>query len=550
MSDTSKDRHVICYFGIINLCGIMDTKNSFDSGFSEVIMPLFSHESYTIKTTFNRSLEYKNTYMTDDKGNVIYDEQGNPRHLKTDTFAMINVPSGDNHPLKDYKGKYYQKKFRREVLWDFGDGTTKAGYSAEHSYKKPGRYKITCTFFDINRKAWVNDYSIYVVVKEVLPTILRFDTTKTKSEITCSKVERIAKIEALNSNTIKDDLVVNIKRIFNEEEHDINYEEIGADYKSLTPITFKFMEKYWTLLESNQMLFYNSDKVYSDDLKPTTTFSPKYNEIYGKFFYDDANDNMGISLYQVIPYKNIDDDLKSIKILDPNTSILSHEVENWIEVPINHVYTHDQLPYDVFSVGKRGWFDVFYRNDFIGNPNVFSIFYEIETKNITGELESATNYLNINPLGLTVNVRNNYLDDVRIGMSLDGFLRPMDGETISDSNYFIDQHLYNSLCRGIDLDIYVFPYIVYDENTDIVVDDSMYYIPKDVCITLFPEVKTISGDKNYSFINHGGYIADGEIAQYPKDDYILGIHDWFYRVPLILRKYINIKFKNTLNIVG
>lgn len=66
MSDTSKDRHVICYFGIINLCGIMDTKNSFDSGFSEVIMPLFSHESYTIKTTFNRNLEYKNTYITDD----------------------------------------------------------------------------------------------------------------------------------------------------------------------------------------------------------------------------------------------------------------------------------------------------------------------------------------------------------------------------------------------------------------------------------------------------------------------------------------------------
>lgn len=550
MSDTSKDRHVICYFGIINLCGIMDTKNSFGSGYSEVIMPLFSHESYTIKTTFNRNLEYKNTYMTDENGNVIYDEQGNPRHLKTDTFAMINVPNGENHPLKDYKGKYYQKKFRREVLWDFGDGTTKTGYSAEHSYKKPGRYKITCTFFDINRKAWVNDYSIYVVVKEVLPTILRFDTTKTKSEITCSKVERIAKIEALNSNTIKDDLVVNIKRIFNEEEHDGSYEEIGADYESLTPITFKFMEKYWTLLESNQVLFYNSDKVYSDDLKPTTTFNPKYNEIYGKFFYDDANDNMGVSLYQVIPYKNIDDDLKSIKILDPNTSILSHEVENWIEVPINHVYTDDQLPYDVFSVGKRGWFDVFYRNDFIGNPNVFSIFYEIESKNITGELESATNYLNVNPLGLTVNVKNNVLDNVHIGISLDGFLRPMEGEKISNTTYFIDQHLYNSLFRGIDIDVYIFPYIVYDDNTDIVVDDSMYYIPKDVCITLFPEVKTISGDKNYSFINHGGYIVDGEIAQYPKDDYILGIHDWFYRVPLILRKYINIKFKNTLNIVG
>jgi hypothetical protein len=135
-------------------------------------------------------------------------------------------------------------------------------------------------------------------------------------------------------------------------------------------------------------------------------------------------------------------------------------------------------------------------------------------------------------------------------MSLDGFLRPMDGETISDSNYFIDQHLYNSLCRGIDLDVYVFPYIVYDENTDIVVDETMYYVPKDVSITLYPEVKTINNDENYSFVNHGGYIKDGEIVQYPMDDYILGVHDWFYRVPLVLRKYINIKFKNTLKIVG
>ena len=550
MSDTSKDRHVICYFGIINLCGIMDTKDSLDSDYSEVILPLFSHESYTIKTTFNRNLEYKNTYMTDSDGNVIYDDNGNPRHLKSDTFAIINVPKQDNHPLAKFQGKYYQKKFRREVLWDFGDGTTKTGYSAEHSYKKPGRYKITCTFFDINRKAWVNDYSIYVIVKEVFPTILRFDTSKTKSEITCSKIERVAKVEALNSNMIDDALTVNIKRVFSESEHEHDYEEIGADYASITPTTFKFMERYWTFLANSQVLFYNSDKVYSEDLSPCTSYSPKYNEVFGKFYFDELNENMGISLYQVIPYKNIDDDLKTVKILDPNSSILNSDVENWIEVPITHVYTDDQLPSGVFSVGKRGWFDIFYKNDFIGNPNVFSIFYDIEKKNITGELDSAPNYLNLNPLGLTINVKNNTMDNIRIGMSLDGFLRPMNGEDISDGDYFIDQHLYNSLFSGIDLDVYIYPYITYDGDNDIVADKSMYYVPKDISVALYPEVKTISGNDNYSFVNHGGYIRDGEIVQYPMDDYILGLHSWFYRVPLILRNYINIKFKNTLNVIG
>jgi PKD repeat protein len=92
-----------------------------------------------------------------------------------------------------YHGKYYQKKFRRQVLWDFGDGTKIEGYTAEHSYKKPGRYKVTCTFFDINRQAWVNDYCIYVVVKEVLPTAISFyQPRQEKQDIFCSKIERIA----------------------------------------------------------------------------------------------------------------------------------------------------------------------------------------------------------------------------------------------------------------------------------------------------------------------------------------------------------------------
>jgi PKD repeat protein len=99
-------------------------------------------------------------------------------------------------------------------MWDFGDGTVKTGYSAEHSYKKPGRYKITCTFFDINRRAWTNSYCIYVVVKEVLPTILRFNKELfgddiIKKSLKCSKIERVARIEALNSNTVTEPLDIN-----------------------------------------------------------------------------------------------------------------------------------------------------------------------------------------------------------------------------------------------------------------------------------------------------------------------------------------------------
>ena len=66
------------------------------------------------------------------------------------------------------------------VLWDFGDGHKEEGYSVEHTYSKPGRYKIRCTFYDINRCAWKNTYFLTVVVKEVIPTKLAFVKSLTK----------------------------------------------------------------------------------------------------------------------------------------------------------------------------------------------------------------------------------------------------------------------------------------------------------------------------------------------------------------------------------
>jgi hypothetical protein len=84
------------------------------------------------------------------------------------------------------------------------------------------------------------------------------------------------------------------------------------------------------------------------------------------------------------------------------------------------------LPENVYSVGRRGWLDIFYKNDFYINDdkeNVISIYYDIDDKNVTGELDSSGNYLNINPLGLNITIKPNEIKNVRIGYSLDGFLR-------------------------------------------------------------------------------------------------------------------------------
>ena len=180
-------RKVSCPFGLLNIGGLIETapiKETDDVVGAEAIVPLFCHESYKIKPTFNRNLDQ--------------------------SFAIMDLGDDIN------TGKYYQKKFRRMVMWDFGDGHTEEGYSVEHYYSKPGRYKISCTFYDINRRAWKNSFYIYVTVKELIPNCLSFVDEYTKSDVLCSKIERIARLETTLSLNCHEDLQVKAIRIFSE----------------------------------------------------------------------------------------------------------------------------------------------------------------------------------------------------------------------------------------------------------------------------------------------------------------------------------------------
>lgn len=570
MSETAVQRHVSCYFGILNLGGLMDMQDVFVSDvkkYSQVLLPIFSTESYKIKTTFNRNLTFpqKNEDGTD---------------KTSQHFALLHFNDIDN----TLENKFYQKKFRRDVTWDFGDGTKVTGYSAQHSYKKPGRYKITCTFFDINRRAWVNDYSIYVVVKEIIPSILRFDdklyssqNKLVKDQVVCSKIERICRIEALNSNTVKEQLQIKGNRIFTEAEHAEGHPELTCNFKNLPKATFKHMSRYWTFLENTQTLFYNSDKVHSSYLAANDLFTPRYIDLYGKFFYSPQyTDELGVehqakidlSIYQVIPYKHIDDNLKSIKLLDPNKPILFKE-ENYVDFPITQLYREEQMPQDVFYLGRRGYCDIFYKNDFIRNENVLNFIYNIDDKNITGELETSDNYLNINPIGMKCRIVNNDLQKIKIGISADSFLRDLEQQGFNSvtQNYYIDPYFYNSLYKGLDVEAYLFPYVPYDEEfyiegaDDLVIDvyeggvqtyNKMYYVPKDFNIQLKCLRIKHNNEGNSSYINHGlgDGLTDQDILIDKEKEYIEGIKPWFYRIPIVLQDYIDIVFQVRGNLIN
>ena len=558
MNQTYKDREVRCYFGILNLRGLMDTDNHLVDNvedYGEVRNPLFAHQTYKIKTTFNRNLFYTDTFEQEkDQFDVL---QTVPR--QTSHFGALHF-TDESNPMQK---KYYQKKFRRNVLWDFGDGTKIEGYSAEHAYKKPGRYKITCTFFDINRQAWVNNYCIYVVVKEVLPTVLRFDKTYTNPKIKCSKVERIARMEALLSNTIAEPLTVSAKRIFSQQEHEEEYIEISKKFDQIPDNIFRFMDRSWCFLENTQVLYYNSDDVYMNYIEPSDIFHPNYQDLYGKFYYNELDNTIDFSFYQVIPFKNIDENLKTITILDPNASILSEEGETYKTYSITQLYLKEFLPDDVVYVGKRGWFDIFYKCDFVskGHLNTFSIFYDIEDKNITNQLETSTNYLNINPMGFSVQVVGNNVNDVMLGLSLDGFIREVeDGDDWANppsNNTYIDPHLMNTLIKGADLDVFLFPYIPYDSESYIIEDTEIendieksnfvpynkaYYVPKDIILDCHTNRMIHSKYGNSSIVNSGVIIDDdGNIVALDGDNgFIEAVYSWFWRIPIILRDYIDL----------
>jgi hypothetical protein len=141
-----------------------------------------------------------------------------------------------------------------------------------------------------------------VVVKDLIPTMLRFDETATKKEVKCSKIERIAKVECLISNITDAPLDVVVKRIFDKNKSE---ESKGKSYFDVKDNLNFHMDRYWTTLKNNQVLYYNTNKVYQSDLNPSEVFNPSYTAIYYRLVKT-KDGNLGLKFYQVLPYKDLD----------------------------------------------------------------------------------------------------------------------------------------------------------------------------------------------------------------------------------------------------
>ena len=489
----SEENKIYCPFLIKDNFGTIASEFKSDDFYVEVKRPLFSNEGFKIKTHFNGSINgYSLGYLYD------YD--------KDEGWT---------------KGNQYNKDYRKEVLWDFGDGTKKVGYNVEHYYKKPGRYKISCTFFDINRRGYQNSFCLYVIVKEVLPTMLRFDKNYTKSSIFCSKIERIARMECLISDSVNKELNVFVKRTNGDVDKSYSAIKDDENYQ---------LKKYWTTLRNEQLLYYRTNEVYSNWLKPSELFFPNYTKLYYTLSHDGKS--YGFQFYQVIPYEHYDNYLDYIVTLNPNVDIRNKESIKTYK--ITTLSSEDKLPSDAIYCGMRGFTDIFYKNDIVNDSSDLSIFYDIENENITGELFSSSNYLNINPLGLTVNTKPNKLDSVKLAASGTHFLKEIEGGAkLNDKEkIYIDPYLEGSLYKGLDILCHIFPFCTYD-NSDFTFVGG-YYIPKDVIV----------GINNIKLDEDSEYGENSTATLEEQDDDT----KWLHKLLLKLNNYIKLSVTATLNI--
>lgn len=407
-------------FGIVNIAGLMKTD------LNVVSNPVFSHESYTIRTTLDSSLD--------------------------ESFGIIQSKTIEN-------GKNYKKFFRKNVRWDFGDGTEIDGQFATHSYKFPGKYKITCYFFDIDRKGYKNSYSLYVVVKQVIPTKIEFVVNESSvSSVPCSSTEKIAKLDVTLSNLVSQDLDIKAQRIFEKGE------TVLPSWEDIKDIQYPQFQSYYTFLDNK------------NTLEPCTKYSLEYENIYGSFFNDEGN--VELELYRVSPFLN-SPDMPDIYVNDPNISILEQGKEPRIPIKITNVSSLSEIPDECTFVGRRGFVDILYRSDFISFRDKLVFSFDIDKTNITDVSIPTTNFLNIEPLGLNLSVIKNNERDAKYSLTFNGFC----------SDYKdVDENVEKSFIKNYCFSCFIVPYI---QN-----EWCGYYIPKDYNLYDFAVSVVYRGDND------------------------------------------------------
>lgn len=258
---------------------------------------------------------------------------------------------------KSYKS--YTRVFRKAVLWNFGDGTLIEGIKASHYYKKPGKYRINCIFYDIDRKSIEGEYYLDIVVKEIIPTSIDFiKESGWKSKYNISKNNKLGSLAiTLNKNIEIEPKISAIRKEPGENEY---------SYQQLNNIPYYHLEKYYTFLEEN-IVNTIDNSLRRNILMPVTEYTPKYYSLYGKFSLDENNIPI-LHTYVVVDNPSIDVKNFQIKIFNPDNNpnellYPKRSSSSLADIIPTKVYSASSVPSDYEFIGKVATINVWYKND-------------------------------------------------------------------------------------------------------------------------------------------------------------------------------------------
>lgn len=351
-----------------------------------------------------------------------------------DNIAVYPLYNCSQSKIKVYfESSTYAKKYRKAVRWDFGDETIIEGSSAEHYYKIPGKYTITCTFYDLDRKPIENKFNVTVIVKEIIPLKLSFIPDTLKTELDCSKISKLVSVESSFGADVSTSPPIVINRISDDKAE--------KSYFDVKKNSFYHLERYYSFLKENIKYTYKKDSNDSDiTLTPNNFFTPNYSPIYAKFRSE--NDNVIIDLYVYLENDKIQVPSK-YAIYNPQAIVgIDHpNSENYyIDTELKQVRFLSDLPSDAEHCGWIGVENIWYKDDYIGEKELY-FYHDVSYIKFYNKNNNMP-YVNIPPLGVKINVKKP-TENITYALSYNGLLHDFiaDGTVTEDNTLPIEKHL-------------------------------------------------------------------------------------------------------------
>ena len=396
--------------------------------------------------------------------------------------------------------------YRINKQWDFGDGTIIYGETAEHSYKQPGRYKITCQPYNLSDGS-PNEhvYTTYIIVKEAFASTITLDKEDKKNYI--SKNNKIGQLYTNVSNYFinKPRVLAYVANVDNFKDEN----DVLASYWNYRKEPYYHLKPYFCFLEEDNGENTNEKLIYS--LKPVEYYTPKYYFVYG-YHYIAEDGTKKLKLYILLePGDDLtDNELEKIKEnlycvdriekIDSDDSIVTLNADQ-----IEKIYSVYGLEQHAAYLGMVSKTDIWFKND-IANGIVNQLAFEFYENDmfINGEESLEDSYLNFKTTFAEINLEKADNSSLIKGLSLNGLISLEKNKEEEKETYILDEHIEKNLYKNKIIDIYQAYYIENDPlikrttNNKEIITYSLY---KGTEETGLPELSFKESDNTNSWVD-------------------------------------------------